>query len=94
MAHAGNVTAAIFLLKGLRPEKYRERYEHTNLMEWDPEKLTATQLEKLMDAWLYKAYNGDAVAIAEAKRALLEEPAPTVIETTAEPVSTLENIRS
>ena len=72
MAHAGNVTAAIFLLKGLRPEKYRERYEHTNLMEWDPEKLTATQLEKLMDAWLYKAYNGDAVAIAEAKRALLE----------------------
>ena len=54
-------------------------------------KLTAAQLEKLMDAWLHKAYNGDAAAIAEAKRALLGDgqPAPTVIETTAEPVSTL-----
>jgi hypothetical protein len=27
MAFDGNVTAAIFLLKGLRPEKYRERSE-------------------------------------------------------------------
>ena len=86
LAHDGNVTAAIFLLKGLRPEKYRERYEHTNLLELDPDKLTAQQLENLLDAWLLQAYRGDKAAVAEAKRALLSdgsEQAPTVIETTA-----------
>jgi len=89
LAHDGNVTAAIFLLKGLRPEKYRERYEHfSNINDFDPEKLTVEQLEKLMDAWLLKAYNGDQKAFAEAKKALLAgQPAPTVIETTAEQVS-------
>ena len=27
LAHEGNVTAAIFLLKGLRPQKYKDRTE-------------------------------------------------------------------
>jgi len=65
-----------------------DRVQHfIHINDFDPDKLNAAQLEKLMDAWLHKAYNGDAAAIAEAKRALLEEPAPTVIETTTEPVS-------
>ena len=65
-----------------------DRVQHfIHINDFDPEKLTADQLEKLMDAWLLKAYGGDQAAVAEAKRQLMGEPAPTVIETTAEPVS-------
>jgi terminase small subunit-like protein len=47
LAHEGNVTAAIFLLKGLRPEKYRDRSAMT--VEWDGDvtKLTDAQLDRL-----------------------------------------------
>ncbi len=45
MAFEGNVTAAIFLLKGLKPETFRDRLEQTNLLEIDPDKLTPRQLD-------------------------------------------------
>ena len=36
MAFEGNVTAGIFLLKGVKPETFRDRVEQTNLMDIDP----------------------------------------------------------
>lgn len=34
MAFEGNVTAALFLLKGLKPEKFRDRIENTTCLTW------------------------------------------------------------
>ncbi|MGD0295593.1 MAG: hypothetical protein ABSE86_00670 [Bryobacteraceae bacterium] len=45
MAFEGNVTAGIFLLKGLKPERFRGHLEQTNLLEIDPDKLTPRQLD-------------------------------------------------
>src|SRR5277367_3403342 len=44
MVHDGNTTAAIFLLKGLRPEKYKDRQAHEVMWDGDPTKLTDAQL--------------------------------------------------
>jgi hypothetical protein len=53
MAHDGNVTAAIFLLKGIRPEKYKDRRTiQLDLKEWDGDlsKLSDEQLEQFLVA--------------------------------------------
>jgi hypothetical protein len=59
MAFDGNVTAAIFLLKGLKPEKFRDRMEQTNLLEIDPRNWTDAQVEIIAEALLKKAAAGD-----------------------------------
>jgi hypothetical protein len=51
MAHDGNTTAAIFLLKGLRPEKYKDRQAHEVVWDGDPTKLTDAQLATMEDTW-------------------------------------------
>jgi hypothetical protein len=60
MAHEGNVVAAIFLLKGLRPEKYRERSQVQ--VEWDGD------LSKLTDAQLAKMDEQGRQQLAEQER--------------------------
>ena len=68
MAFEGNVTAAIFLLKGLKPETFRDRLEQTNLLEIDPDKLTPRQLEVIAEHLIAMAVGNDPRAIAEARR--------------------------
>jgi hypothetical protein len=51
LAHEGNVTAAIFLLKGMKPEKFKDRNETTFQWDGDPNKLSEPQLEKVIE-WL------------------------------------------
>ncbi len=47
IAVEGHVTAAIFLLKGLRPEKYKDRQAHEVVWDGDPMTLTDSQLAKM-----------------------------------------------
>ncbi len=71
MAFEGNVTAAIFLLKGLKPETFRDRLEQTSLLEIDPEKLTPRQLDVIAEHLIAKALAGKPeAAVAEARRRL------------------------
>jgi hypothetical protein len=57
MAHEGNVTAAIFLLKGLRPDKYRDR--SAVKVDWDGDytKLTPEQMAKMEEKALDQLEN-------------------------------------
>src|SRR5450631_3045241 len=55
MAYEGNVTAAIFLLKGLKPETFRDRIERVNIEDIDPDKWTPEQLDKVAEALIQKA---------------------------------------
>ena len=90
LAHEGNVTSAIFLLKGLRPEKYRERYQSEVSIDWngDWNSLSESQLDKVVEVLLKRAYGNNPEVMARAKQALLEGgELPQVIEATAEPVS-------
>ena len=87
LAHEGNVTSAIFLLKGLRPEKYRERYQSELRIDWDGDwnSLSPEQLDKVVEVLLKRAYGNNPEVMAQAKQALLEGgELPPVIETTAE----------
>jgi len=72
LAFEGNVTAAIFLLKGLRPEKYRERYEHTNLLEIDPHKLTPEQLDVIIEHLIRKERGNLSPVDMEKAKAMIE----------------------
>jgi|HubBroStandDraft_6_1064221.scaffolds.fasta_scaffold485125_2 hypothetical protein len=86
IAFEGNVTAAIFLLKGLKPETFRDRLEQTNLLEIDPDKLTPRQLDVIADHLIAKAVgNDDPHVIAEARRQLEAgiEPSAVVVNATA-----------
>ena len=74
MAHDGNATAAIFLLKGLRPEKYRERYETNQVWDGDLNKLSPDQLKFIADQLLQQLTGGDAAKIEAIKRKALEAP--------------------
>jgi hypothetical protein len=76
LAHEGNVTAAIFLLKGLRPEKYKDRNETTFQWDGDPGKLTEPQLEKVIE-WLEAMAPGQ---IAQPKRPALPPGAVIDVE--------------
>jgi hypothetical protein len=49
MAFEGNVTAAIFLLKGLKPETFRDRIEQVNIQDIDIDKLTPELLDKIAE---------------------------------------------
>ena len=49
LAHDGNVTAAIFLLKGLRPNKYRERSQVDVKWSGRLEDLSEEQLDQLIE---------------------------------------------
>jgi len=55
MAFEGNVTAAIFLLKGLKPETFRDRIEQLNIQDIDPDKLNPEMLDKIADHLIAKA---------------------------------------
>ena len=68
MAFEGNVTAAIFLLKGLKPETFRDRLEQTNLLEIDPDKLTPRQLDVIAEHLIRRAVGDDPQVIAETRR--------------------------
>src|ERR1700735_2042298 len=46
MAFEGNVTAGIFLLKGLKPEKFKDRVEQTQVLDADISKWTDRQLDQ------------------------------------------------
>ena len=70
IAFEGNVTAAIFLLKGLKPETFRDRMEQTNLLEIDPDKLTTRQLDVIAEHLIRGVVGNDPLTIAEAKRRL------------------------
>jgi len=101
MAFDGNVTAAIFLLKGLKPQKFRERIEQTNLHEMDFNKLTVEQLETLAQQWIKQATGNDPALAAQTRRELeakvrvIEckvetgiEPGAIVIDAESTPVET------
>ena len=73
LAHDGNVTAAIFLLKGLRPLKYKERTNLTDLLDRDPAKLTPEILEALIDHVLKKVGVGGPNASPETLAAIRKQ---------------------
>jgi len=80
IAFEGNVTAAIFLLKGLKPDQFRDRLEQRNLLEIDPSKLTVQQLDIIIRHLAIKELGTDdphliAAAIAEAEAELDKENA-------------------
>jgi hypothetical protein len=55
MAFEGNVTAAIFLLKGLKPATFKDRLEQVNIQDLDIDKLSPEILDKLADHLIAKA---------------------------------------
>ena len=65
MAFEGNVTAAIFLLKGLKPQQFRDRIEQTNLLELDPDKMTPAQLQALSELYMQKVLGTSDPALLE-----------------------------
>jgi hypothetical protein len=73
LAHEGNVTAAIFLLKGLRPERYRD--SHYLKFEWDgdPGKLTNQQLDRLLEHELSAACGSDPDRMAAMRKQIEAE---------------------
>ena len=85
MAFEGNVTAGIFLLKGLKPETFRDRLEQTNLLEIDPDKLMPRQLDVIAEHLIRRAVGDDPQAIAETRRQLEAgiDPSAVVVTTTA-----------
>jgi hypothetical protein len=82
MAFDGNVTAAIFLLKGLKPQKFREPIEQTNLLDIDVGQLSDQQLEALADRLIRSAVGNDPALVAQTRRQL--EAKVRVIEGEAE----------
>jgi hypothetical protein len=73
----------IRLLEARFPEEFRRRTENVNLLEIDPEKLSVSQIDLLVDAILANHVGNDMAAAAEARK-LIE--AGGVVETTAEVV--------
>src|SRR5450432_1286451 len=69
MAFQGNVTAAIFLLKGLKPETFRDRIEQINIQDIDPDKIPPELLDKIANRMIEQAL-GSAAAVAEVDRRL------------------------
>jgi hypothetical protein len=84
MAFEGNVTAAIFLLKGLKPEQFRDRQAIDLQWDGDPGKLSIEQLAVLEAKMIERACGGDLHRIEEFRREL--EAGPVVIDGTAEVV--------
>jgi hypothetical protein len=80
MAYEGNVTAAIFLLKGLKPETFRDRIEKVNIEDIDPDKWTPEQLDKVAEALIQKALAGQPEAVVEEARRRIEAGETVTIE--------------
>src|SRR5258708_33070223 len=77
LAHEeGNVTAAIFLLKGLRPEKYKDRTDHTFQWNGDPATLSEEHRRALEDYMISQAIGSKDPAAIEATRKQVEAEAP------------------
>ena len=76
---------AIFLLKGLKPETFRDRIEQVNIQDIDPDKLTPEMLDKIAEHLIAKAVGNDRQAIAETRRQLEAgiDPSALVVKTTA-----------
>lgn len=86
MAFEGNVTAAIFLLKGLKPQQFRDRMEQTNLLEFDWNKLTAEQWDMLSQHYMKQVLGTDDPKAIEAAFRQAEAGA-TVIDVESEDVT-------
>jgi hypothetical protein len=82
MAFEGNVTAAIFLLKGLKPETFRDRIEQVNIQDIEIDKLSPEILDKIADHLLAKAVGNDPNVIAETRRQLEAGMDPTAVVVT------------
>jgi hypothetical protein len=67
IAFEGNVTAAIFLLKGLKPRTFRDRIEQINIQDLDPDKIPPELLDKIADRMIEQAL-GSPAAVAEVER--------------------------
>jgi hypothetical protein len=78
MAFEGNITAAIFLLKGLKPETFRDRIEQINIQDIDPNKVSPELLDKIANRMIEQALDGNPRAIAEAQRLLEAGEKPTI----------------
>ncbi len=78
MAFEGNITAAIFLLKGLKPETLRDRIEQINIQDIDPDKLPPELLDKIANRMIEQALDGNPRAIAEAQRLIEAGETPTI----------------
>jgi hypothetical protein len=86
LAFDGNVTAGIFMLKSLRPEKYKDHKTiHLDLKDWDGDisKLSDDQLDK----FLIEIEKRQALMAAQ-KQAALPPASEAVIEATAEEIPT------
>lgn len=82
MAFDGNVTAAIFLLKGLKPERFRERIEVRNIQDLKIEDLPPDIFQALAEHFMEQATQGDPAKIAkvlEMAEVLKELPAGTTV---------------
>jgi hypothetical protein len=86
MAFEGNVTAAIFLLKGLKPQQFRDRVEIKNIKDLNPEDLTPAVLEAITHHLIKEASGGDPVIEAEIHRQAQLQAGITVVDATAEVV--------
>ena len=76
LAHEeGNVTAAIFLLKGLWPEKYKDRTDHTFQWNGDPATLSEEHRRALEEYMISQAIGSKAPAAIEATRKQIEAEA-------------------
>jgi hypothetical protein len=62
IAFEGNVTAAIFLLKGLKPETFRDRIEQVNIQDIDPAKMSPELLDKIANRMIEQALGAGAAA--------------------------------
>jgi hypothetical protein len=84
LAFDGNVTAGIFLLKGLRPDKCKDlKTIHLDLKDWDGDisRLSDEQLDKALVEIEKRA------AVQMQQQAALPPAGEAVIEATAEDIS-------
>jgi hypothetical protein len=94
IAFEGNVTAAIFLLKGLKPQQFRDRVEQTNLLDVDPANWTNAQKDALAEHLLRKVTGGDPARMqylrrqAELQAGVVVDVESAVIDGESTPVET------
>jgi hypothetical protein len=68
------------LLKGLKPETFRDRIEQVNIEDIDPDKWTPEQLDKVAEALIQKALAGQPAAVVEEARRRIEAGETVTIE--------------
>jgi pyruvate carboxylase len=89
MAFEGNVTAAIFLLKGLKPKQFRDRVEQTNLIDVDPSTWTERQKDTLAEHMLRKVTDGDPERMRYLRRQAELQAGVVVVDVESEPPDSL-----